>query len=230
MMAVLLVAIGAIALARPAAGAMTLSSLTNPTVQTLIDLGSNGATAGDARYYDFSYAASANGPAADAVTVQSVGTADAGGLRFVASWLSSGGSAISSTISYDVASLDGDPINRVNLLSNGTAPIPAARTFVTTTMSTATPAGTAVAPILTTYDDGRTAPTDVDSATAPLAVPQPLVAVTDTLTAVSGTGGLATASFVQNGFTFATTATVPEPAAGLVIVVGALAGRRVRRK
>ena len=225
--------LAALAAARPAGAAVTLGSLSQPTVQTLIDLGNSGAIAGDARYFGFAYAGTAAAPAADQVRVQAVDTGS--GLRFVGSWVADDGAALSSTISFDVAPADpagGDAVGQVNLLSNGTAPVPAGRTFVTATATAQTTGGTLAAPLLTTYDDGRSFPVDttaadVDTASAPLATPQSQLAVTDTLTAVAGPGGLATASVVQNGFTFVTTA-VPEPAMGLTLVAVGLAGRRGR--
>jgi hypothetical protein len=233
--AAVLAALGATALARPTSAAMTLSSLSNPTVQTLIDLGSDGVVSGEARFFDFSYAGTSSAPAAAAVDVQAIGSDDNSGLRFVGSWLASGGSASSSTISFEVAPLTNGTVATINLLANGTAPLPAAQTFVTATTSTDTASGSPLAPLLSTYDDGRTFPTDttaadVDSASATFTAPQSLLAVTDTLTVVGGSGGVATASYLQNGFSFnALSATaVPEPGLGLALAVVVLGCRRGR--
>jgi hypothetical protein len=212
---------------RPASAAVSLGAISQPTLQLLIDLGDSGVISNGVQYYDFSYAATAGAPPVDAVTVQPVGTGDDSGLRFVASWVDDGGSIDSSTISFDVTPLDGGSVARLGLTSNGTAPVTAAGTFVTATASAATTAGTSVGPVVSTYDDGVGLRADVDSAAATLDAPQSLLAVTDTLTAVSSTGGVATASFVQNGFTI-TPAELPEPAIGFAVVwVGF--GRRSRR-
>jgi hypothetical protein len=233
MMAILGAGVALATAGRPAAGAVSLAALASPTVQTLIDLGSSGAIAGDARYFDFSYAGSADAPAAGGVAVQEVTSGADAGLRFVASWTAENRALVSSTISYDVAPLDAsDPIDRIDLLANGTAPLPAALTFVTTTAYATTAGGQAAGPVLSTYDDGRTTPVDrtapdTDAVTAAVTVPQAELSVTDTLTAAAGSGGLATASVVQNTFGLAATA-VPEPGAGatLALAVAGLGGRR----
>ena len=229
-------AVGALAVvAKPAVAAVSpLASLDSPTVQSLIDLGADGILSDDVRYFDFSYAASANAPAADAVQVRS--TSD--GLRFVADWTADGGSNLSSTIRYDVEPVDASAlIDRVDLLANGTAPVPAAGTFVAAS-SWAMPVADASAAslLLSTYDDGHTTPddttfADTDSVSAPLPVPQSELAVTDTLGVVAAADGVAIASAVQNGFDLASTP-VPEPAATAVLglLTLRLASRRPTRK
>ena len=141
----------------------------------------------------------------------------------------------SSTITYDVAPVDGTDLAAVSLLANGTAPVAAVGTFVSTSLWAVSDAGTPVTPVLSTYDDGRTTPTDttapdVDAASAALVLPQAELSVSETVTAVSAGGGVATASVVQNGFA---AAAVPEPTAvgwAVAAAVGCLYRRPVGPK
>jgi hypothetical protein len=230
-----LAALAIFAMGRSAAGApVPLASLGGASVQTLIDLGGDGVTAGGEQYYNFSYFASATAdgaaPAASAVRVQAAttGSADDGGLRFVASWIAADGAEVSGTISFDVAPIDPTQgIEEVGLMSNGTAPEPSAGTFVTTTLLADTFNGVSAAPILSTFDDGRstatyTAAPDTDDATAMTSALEPALFVTDTLTAASSAGGgVASASVVQDLFQTAPVA-VPEPTGAVAVVAGAV--------
>ncbi len=219
--------------ARPAAAAVSLASLGGATVQTLIDLGGDGVTAGHERYYDFAYSPSAGATAATAVRVQGTTAGAADQLRFVSTWLASGGRTVGSTVSFDVAPVDpGSGIAQLSLLSNGTAVVPAAGTFVTDTASATTPGGEPAGPVLSTFDDGRTTPVDttgpdVDSALAATVAVEPALSVTDTVTATSAGPGVATASVVQNGFTVAP---VPEPTAVVVVLAAAASPALARRR
>ena len=230
---------GTLIVALPAAsagGAVSLSSLNAPTVQTLIDLGPDGVTAGGQRYYDFTYVAPVASPAAVDVRVQGVtgSSTDTAGLRFIAAWIASGaGATATGTVSYDVEPVDpARAIVRVGLTSNGTAPSPAAGAFATVTLQLSDSDGTPVAPLLTTFDDGRTTPidptaADVDAAAALTWAPVPRASVSDTVTVAAGrAGGTATASVVSNLFT---TAAVPEPAGLLPAIVAVAAFGRRRR-
>ena len=221
-----------------AGGAVSLSSLPSPTVQTLIGLGDEGVTVGGDRFFDFDYVAATGSPAAADVRVRGVSAAsspDVAGLRFAAAWAASDGSATSSTISYSVEPVDPSrAVSRIGLLSNGTAPSPAVGTFATVTLLAQGPDAAPAAPLLTTFDDGRGVPVDttaadVNAASAPVVDPSPWLAVTDTVTVASGRGtaGVATASVVQNLFT---AAPVPEPASAGGLVTGVVLGGRRRRR
>ena len=229
----LLATTAAMAAGRPAAGALSLAGLSQPTVQTLIDLGTDGVTVGPERFYDFSYAASGDAPAAADVAVTPAATGT--GLRFVGAWVADAAEPISSgTVGYDVAPVDpAAALAGAAVVANGTAPVPATGTFATTSLWALDPTGAPVVAVLSTYDDGQgtAAETDADSAT--LADAAATLAVTQTVTAVATGDGVATASAVQDTFAVSPKeSAVPEPATSVALAVatGLVLGRRVPRK
>lgn len=207
--------------------AVLLSSLSNPTMQTLIGLGSDGVIVGPDRFYDFTYVAtSAADPIATAVDVEPI-TINGSGLRFVAAWFAESGTSMASAITYQVSADPSQQINGVNLFSDGAIPLPDAGTFASTSLSTRALNDTPLAPTLTTYADGTTTPTN--SASFAFA-PQTDLMITDSITisSTAGTpGGLATASVIENTFT-----PVPEPSRGgwFFVPTAALISTFLRRR
>jgi hypothetical protein len=201
----------------PCTGAITLYSLDNPTLATLINLGSTGVWVGDDEYYGFSFLNAIPGSSISAADIQvEPYTTQASGLQFISSWFAADGSYVDTVIAYDVVA-SAQPIGEINLLSNGTAPAPAPGTFTTTTLVSELANGQTADPVLSTYDDGVTYPVDttkpdVDFAQASLYPQEDELHIIDTIfassTAATNTsgGGVATASVIQNAFV-----DVPEP-------------------
>jgi len=196
--------------------APALSNLPNPTVQTLINLGSDGVTVGEFRFFDFTFAGSSTTGglrAASQVAVQSV-TTGGFGIRFLSAWIAVAGNAIADVITYkvDLASPT-ESIGGIGLFSNGNAPLPAAGTFTSSSMSARTIGGAIAGRIISTYDDGHGTPADntqpdvnVDQTAF---APQQWLSVSEAITTASGSPtspGVAIASLVENTFT-----AVPEP-------------------
>jgi hypothetical protein len=215
--------------------AVSLSTLTNPTVQTLIDLGSDGVAVGPIRFFDFTFAGSSSNGSRNAgqVAVQPI-TADGFGIRFLSPWFVTGGSALVDVITYKLEIADpSQTVGRINLFSDGTAPLPAAGTFVSTSLSARTTGGAMAGRIVSTFDDGRTSPFDTtqpDTAVDATSFdPQLWLSVTDAISTASGGGistGVATASIVENTFV-----PVPEPRmTALVFVPGTIMAMMFTRR
>ncbi len=199
-------------------GAVDLSSLSSPTMQTLMDMGNSGVVVGGEEFYNFSYIAGAGSTTASQVQVQPV--SDTGsGLQFVANWFAADGTSVSDVISYDVEAVNAwQSIGSIDLFSNGTAPAPVSGTFTTTTLTSQTMQGTPAAGALSTYNDGVTFPLDTTQPDVNYAsttvVPELQLRITDAIFADStaassgGSGGVATISVVQNSF-----GVIPEPSA-----------------
>lgn len=198
------------------AAVISLASLTSPTVQTLIGSGSDGVTVGPFRFYDFTFAGSSSTTGARSaaqVAVQPV-TDDGFGLRFLSSWFAAGGSTVADVITYKLQLLDPSlSVGQFSLFSDGTAPLPAAGTFASTSLSARKTGGAIAGRVLSTFDDGHTTP--IDTTQSDLAVdgasfaPQALLSITNAITTTSTGGaafGAATASVVENTFV-----AVPEP-------------------
>jgi hypothetical protein len=126
---------------------------------------------------------------------------------------------VDDVISYDVQATNfSQSIAQISLLSNGTAPVPAAGTFTTTSLIASLPTGATAAPVLSTYNDGYTAPVDTTKPDTNYSLqslyPQTDLHIIDTLFAVSteadstDSGGVATASVLQNAFI---PSSIPEP-------------------
>jgi len=212
--------------AQTSRAAVLLSSLTNPTMQTLVALGSDGVTVGSDLFYDFTFAGtSAAAPLADNVAVEPI-TTDGDGLRFVAAWYAAAGDSMATAITYQVSADPSAQITGVTLFSDGAIPSPDAGTFVSTSLSTRSLADTPLAPTLTTYADGVTTPTD--SASFAFTAQTDLI-ITDSITLAStagAPGGVATASIVENTFD-----PLPEPgrSAWFFVPAAVVAARLLRR-
>jgi hypothetical protein len=207
--------------------AVLLSSLTHPTMQTLIALGNDGVIVGSDRFYDFAITGtSPAAPVSANVAVEPITTADGDGLRFLAGWFATSGGSLTSGISYQIAASPSAQVAGVSLYSNGTIPSPDTGTFVAASLSTQSLSNTPVAPTITAFADG------VSPSTASVSLeftPQTDLIVTDSITLASAAGnpgGAANASVIENTFI-----AVPEPSrAGYFFpVVGALAATFFRR-
>jgi hypothetical protein len=240
--ALTLVAVNAIASTAHSA-VEPLSDLVSPTVQTLINLGSNGVSVGDEEFSNFSMvnALPNSGVTASQIQVQpySVG---GNGLQFVSSWFAANGTYVDEVLSFNVQAINPTrPITMISLLSNGTAPAPAPGTFTTDTLVSLLVGGGTAAPVITTYNDGiaaipGNASSDVNYAQTTL-VPQTELQISDTIfessSASVGTdsGGVATESILQNVFV---DANVPEPNRSgwicLPLAAVVATNRRVRRR
>ncbi len=218
--------------------AIQLSSLQNPTLQTLIDLGNTPVTVGTEQFSNFDFVAgSASGPSsASQVQVKPINNSGSG-LQFVATWFASNGVNVSDVISYDVQPVSpSDSTSWIGLFSNGTAPAPASGTFTTTTLTTQTSVGASAASLLSTYNDGITSPidttkSDVNFSTVPV-LSADVLQITNSIFAAStpatsgNPGGLATISIVQNTF-----GSVPEPAFfGWILIPAVLVGSGLMRR
>jgi hypothetical protein len=199
----------------------TLSSLPNPTLQTLVNMGSTPVAVGGLEFSDFSIVNTLGAGGVTADQIQVLPSNSGTGLQFVSSWFAANGSYVDEVLSFDVQAMDSTkPISQISLLSNGTAPAPTPGTFTTTTLVSELPSGATATGLISTYDDGVTVPVDttkpdVNYVQTALA-PQPNLQISDTIfessTAASGssTGGVATESIVQNTFAQAPVQ-VPEP-------------------
>lgn len=201
---------------RAHAAPVTLSSLSNPTVQTLIGLGSDGVIVGPIRFFDFTFAgfSSTTGARnAGQVAVQPI-TIDGFGLRFVSPWFAAGGSAVADVITYKLAVTDpSEAVAGINLFSDGTVPLAGLGTFASGSLTARVTGGAIAGRVLSTIDDGHTSP--LDTTQPDVAVdfvkftPQTWLNVTNSVSTASGaggSGGVATASIVENTFV-----AVPEP-------------------
>ncbi len=201
-------------------GALQLSALSNPTLQTLMDMGSAPVAVGPYLFDDFSFVDASSGTSRTAAQIQvQAFTTNGYGLQFVANWFAADGSMVNDVIAYDVqASSPAQPIGQISLLSNGTAPVPVSGTFTTATLISSLPSGATAAPVLSTYNDGFTTPVDTTKPDVNYSLqslyPQTALHIIDTLFAIStasnsnNTGGVATASVLQNAFV---PSSIPEP-------------------
>ena len=219
-------------------GAVQLSSLTDPTLQTLITMGSAPVVVGPYQFSDFDFTDASTGASSTAAQIQVQPlTTNGYGLQFVANWFAANGTMVDDVVSYDVQTTNPpQPVTQISLLSNGTAPVPVTGTFTTATLIASLPGGGTAAPILSTYNDGLDTSIDVNYAVENLPQ-QPQLHVMDTLLAISTpagaetTGGVATTSVLQNAFT---PASIPEPSQPgwiflpMAVVVTA-SGRRWRK-
>jgi hypothetical protein len=192
-----------------APASVLLSSLSDPTVETLIGLGSDGVTVGPLQFYDFAFLASPVSalPTAASIDVEPV-TASGDGLQFISAWLATGGDSVTDVITYDVDAI-GQPqsISSVSLFCDGTAPVPANGAFVSTSLTARAPAGSVAGRILNTFDDGVTKPVDTtfpDFNTDSIDIPaETSLWMTQSISANSGSpgsSGVAFASTVENTF------------------------------
>jgi hypothetical protein len=198
-------------------GAVELSSLNDPTLATLVGMGSTPVAVGPYQFSNFAFTDASSGAAHTSAEIQVQGFGTNGfGLQFVSNWFAANGTLVDDVISYDVKTSDpASAIGQISLLSNGTAPVPASGTFTTSTLISSPIGGGTAAPLLSTYNDGVTSPVDTTKADINFAlesIPHQLqLHVIDTFVAVSSTnngGGVATASVLQNAFI---PASIPEP-------------------
>jgi len=196
-------------ISRAPATVVPLSSLNDPTVQTLIDLGSDGVSVGPLQFYDFTFLASPvpSQPTPTLIDVNPV-TAFGDGLQFISAWSATGGNSVTDVISYRVAVADPtQSIGSISLFCDGSAPVPAAGAFVSTSLAARTPTGSVAGRILNTFDDGVTKPVDTTlpdfntdsidfSAETSLSVTQSISANSGS----SGSAGVAFASTIENTF------------------------------
>jgi hypothetical protein len=214
------VLLGCFSTAVPASASVeTLTSLPDPTLQTLITMGSTPVSVGQLEFSDFSLVNTIGAGGVTAEQIQVLPSNSGVGLQFVSSWFAADGSYTDEVVSFDVRAMDSSkPICQISLLANGTAPAPATGTFTTTTLVSELPDGVTAAPLISTYDDGFIVPVDttkpdVDYVQTGL-VPQPELLISDTIfesstpAGGSGSGGVATESIVQNAFSLVQ---VPEP-------------------
>ncbi len=76
--------------------AVALSNLTNPTLQTLIDLGSDGVTVGPLRFHDFAFnSPDADPPLPTSIAVFPLKSPTEDGLRFASTWATTTGITLS---------------------------------------------------------------------------------------------------------------------------------------
>lgn len=117
-------------------GAVLLSSLTNPTLQTLINMGTAPVAVGPYDFSDFGFIDASTGTARTAAQIQVQAFSNNGyGLQFVSNWFAANGSMVDDIISYDVqAAAPPTSIAQISLLSNGTAPVAVTGTFTTNTL------------------------------------------------------------------------------------------------
>ncbi len=222
-------------------GAVQLSSMSDPTLETLIAMGSTPVDVGPYQFNNFSFVDASSGATYTPGEIQVQAFNSNGyGLEFVSNWFASNGTMVDNVITYDVSdTTSAQPIAQVNLLSNGTAPEPVTGTFATTSLIASIPRGSTAAPELSTYNQGSTASAgqpNVNYAYETL-TPQPQLSIIDTIFAIStpagvgSTGGVATASVLQNSFA---PASVPEPALPVWILLpmlgAATTGRRSRHQ
>ena len=210
----------------PAAGVVQLSSLTNSTLQDLINMGSTPVAVGPYQFSNFSFIDASSGAAQTAAQVKVMSFATGGfGLQFVTNWFAADGSLLDEVIAYDVTTTDPtQAIGRIDLFSNSTAPAPANGTFTSTTLASQVPGGQTASPVLSTYNDGFTSPVDTTKPdvnyTFTSLVPQDQLHIIDTYIAISTpangnvAGGVTTASVLQNTFV-----PVPEPAKSIWILL-----------
>jgi hypothetical protein len=222
-----------------ASASVILSSLVNPTLQTLIDLGSDGVSVGSLQFYDFNFLSSpvASSPIAASIAVDGV-TSSGDGLQFVSAWLATEGDSVTDFVDYKVAVTDPtQTIETISLFCDGTAPVPAGGAFVSTSLAARASSGAVAGRILNTYDDGVTKPVDTtfpDYNTDFIDFPaETSLSITQSISVNSGTSGdsgVASASTVEDAFD-----PVPLPAPGgwglvsSAIFAGALS-RRWRRR
>jgi hypothetical protein len=207
----LLIALSAICGRLPLAPAamVPLSSLNDPTLQTLIDLSSDGVTVGPLQFYDFTFLASPTSapPTAASIDVNPV-TNPGDGLQFVSAWSATGGNSVTDVISYRVVVVDPTKsISSISLFCDGTAPVPATGAFVSTSLSARIGLGSVAGRILNTFDDGVTKPVDTtfpDFNTDSIDFPaETSLSITQSISANSGSTpstGVAFASTVENTF------------------------------
>jgi hypothetical protein len=201
-------------------GVVALSSLNDPTLQTLISMGSTSVAVGPYDFSNFGFIDASTGVAHTAGQIQIQSFSNHGyGLQFVASWYASDGADANDVISFDVAAADPTkPIAQISLLSNGTAPVAVPGTFTSNTLISSVIGGTAAAPVISTYNDGFTMPVDTTRPDVNYAIismdPQEDLHIIDTLFAIStaanddNSGGVVTESVLQNGFF---PGAIPEP-------------------
>jgi hypothetical protein len=189
--------------AAPTRAAVLLSSLTHPTLQTLISLGSDGVTVGPDRFYDFAFTGTAPVGSSSANVAVGPITAGGDGLSFVGKWIAMDGGSVANTITFQVAIDPSTPIGSVNLFSASAILSPSAGTVASTSLSTRSLSNVLLAPALATFADGTATPTN--SASSAFS-PQSDLMITDSITITSTPSGVADVSNIQNTFV-----PVPEP-------------------
>jgi hypothetical protein len=201
--------------AAPARAAVLLASLNNPTLQTLMTMGSSSVVVGDMQFSNFTFTDNSTGTALapSQIRVQPY-TTTGNGLEFVAGWFASNGSTLDDLISYDVqTTTPGQPIGEVTLLTNGTAPVAATGTFTTASLLSQTTQGSTAAPVISTYNAGADGDSNINFASTAL-IPQQELFETTTLFGNTEGAGVVTASVLENAYI-----SVPEPrTTGLVML------------
>jgi hypothetical protein len=234
---------GVVGLGVGSASAAPVPLPANATLSTLIGLNaSGGVLIGNFVYSDFSYSPSGTSPSnptpgagSVSVSTQSGSFGTNSGLTFSAGWESTPGANQDAVISYAIQAVSGT-INEVALAFNGVALVPSAGTFasVTETISTLiTSNNVAVGPGVTLGNLSiiNTASSGIGTYSGPLMVNpgQTGLFVRKDVQLTSGTNGIASISFVDNTYLFASVGPIPEPASISTLsiaAVGLLARRR----
>jgi hypothetical protein len=215
----------------------------NATLSTLIGLnGSGGVQIGNFIYSDFSYAPTTFNPSNPTPTAAQVSVTTASGafgpnsgLTFSTIWESIPGGNQDAFIRYAVQAVSGT-VTSVGLAFNGATPLASGGTFasVTETVSTlVTSGGLPVGPgtQIGQISALNNASSGVGTNSGPLVINpgQTGIFVSKDISTVSGTGGIATISFVDNTYLFVAGGPIPEPASIAMLGIVA-AGMLVRRR
>lgn len=201
------------------------------SLQDLINAGQTGVIVGDKRFYNFSLQPPLNGaPSASQISVAGLMSPNIG-LQFSASWFAVAGSTMDTVINYCVQVLDPtQQIGAVGLSFNGTTPVTAPGTFATVTEQVMHLDGSVIGNF-SVFSDANTPFMDHLQNTLPLSPPLSALCVSKDIQVVSGPGGVATISVVDNTFPQVPSG-IPLPASawtGLVLLGVVAGGRALRR-